>query len=141
MPVISLTPAHQLVIDGETQPVHLTRTEVRVLTGIFATSDVFTIDHFMSAYDSEDREDKLFNVYIYKVRNKLGAHRKAIRTEWGRGYMRHPDYTFIPGTPGRTLIEVPTKLLDQIALYDLTPPEALITKLLEKHLAAEKLRP
>lgn len=143
MPVISLTPAHQLVIDGETLPVHLTRTEVRVLTGIFESRQAYTVDHFERAYGAEEREAvQLLRTYIRKLRVKLGDHSACIKVVWGMsGYTHAPEYSFDPGQPGMTNVLIETTLLDKIALYDLTPPEALITKLLEKHLAAEKLRP
>ena len=78
----------------------------------------------------DEPELKIIDVFICKLRGKLGDHAKAIQTVWGRGYCRDPEYALAPEHDGIT-VGVDTKLLDEIIMVRGGTPEEVIAKLVE----------
>lgn len=142
MTTLTITAEHHLLIDGIKQPGHLTRTEVRTLIGIFSSKVAYNLDQFLNNYaEADEPDDNLFKVYIYKIRSKLGEHKRAIKTVWGKGYISHPDYTLSLVEAGFVNVPVPAAMLAELAFYDRSSPQDFITKMLRKHIDAEKLKP
>lgn len=73
----------------------LTKSEAIVL-GILMQRDVATKEQLMVALyanrkDTEIAHDKIIDIFIHKVRRKIGGHGIEIRTHWGIGYSLTPE--------------------------------------------------
>jgi hypothetical protein len=88
--VIINLPNHSLVVDG--RPVHITPTWIMLLErlarrpGILVTKAQLHAALYAERLDG-GAEEKVVDVYICKIRNKLGSHEGLIETVWGTGYI------------------------------------------------------
>lgn len=85
---VSVDLGRQIVrVDGE--PVYLTRNEWRVMEllalrkGLEVSKDS-VMNHLYSGMD--EPEQKIVDIFICKIRRKLGVAKDAVQTVWGRGY-------------------------------------------------------
>jgi hypothetical protein len=130
--LISVDFRNMLFVDGEPLNAHVTKQEHIILRTILSHERVATREFLLSAaYGGRDEPDiKILDVFVTKLRAKLGVHRVAIETVWGRGYCRNPLYAMAPEHTGIT-VGVDTKLLDEIIMVRGGTPEQVIAKLVE----------
>lgn len=130
--VISVDPRQMLFVDGIDTGTHLTRSEEGVLRAVLAHSHCATKESILSAlYGGRDEPElKIIDVFITKVRAKLGEHRDAIQTVWGRGYARNPEYSMAPSEGQVVTVGCDAKMLEETAFAAGEPPQNLINRLL-----------
>lgn len=132
MPEISIDYRGMVFVDGENLGKHLTRKEEVVLRAIMAHERVANREFLLNIiYGGRDEpEIKILDVFVTKLRAKLGLHRAAIETVWGRGYCRGPGYSIAPEV-NSIPISVDAKLLEEVVAAGGGPPEELVARLLK----------
>lgn len=131
--LIALDLSGQLHINGEPTGTFFTSHEERFLRAIFASQSVVSREMVMSIMyggSPDEPELKIMDVYLCKVKRKLGIHRDALVTVWGRGWHRSPAYKLQPSAPNLYLGEVDMNQLEYaMQLTELQPNDVLKTAL------------
>jgi len=130
--LISIDYRSMLFVDGEPLNQHLTAKEATVLRCIMTHERVAHREFLLNlVYGGRDEPDiKILDVFVTKLRAKLGLHRRAIETVWGRGYCRSPDYALAPERNG-IAITVDAKLVEGVVAASGGAPEEIVTRLLK----------
>ena len=130
--LISIDYRSMVFVDGEPLNQHLTLKEATVLRAVLQHDRVATRDFLLNLiYAGQDEpEMKILDVFVAKLRAKLGPHRIAVQTVWGRGFCRHPDYA-LAIEEGSVAVAINAKLLDDIVAAGGGDPEELIARLLK----------
>jgi hypothetical protein len=130
--LISTDYRNMLFVDGEPLNQHLTRKEATVLRCIMSHERVAHREFLLNlVYGGRDEPDiKILDVFVTKLRAKLGPHRHAIETVWGRGYCRSPGYALAPDE-NCIAITVDAKLVEDVVAAGGGDPEELVTRLLK----------
>lgn len=130
--IIGLDHRNVLSVDGLTTEKRLTNHEALVLRAILSHERVATREFLLSVvYGGRDEPDiKILDVFVTKLRAKLGAHRGAIETVWGRGYCRNSNYAMAPAPLGIS-VDVDTKLIDEIIAFSGGTPQDVVARLLK----------
>ena len=134
--LIKIDPAGRVFVDGSPLPASFTRHEAMLLLAIVSTEFVATKEQLLNAvYGGRDEpEAKIIDVFVCKIRHKLGEHRGAVETIWGRGYGRGAGYEFdIPAN--RISVQVDIDLADKVAFAADEPITPLVNRLLREELA------
>src|SRR5690606_23099076 len=94
MHIIEVDFVGQVLVNGHHLGVRLTRKEAELLRAIMTHSHVATKEFILSSlYGGMDEPElQIIAVFVTKLRKKLGPHRDAILTAWGRGFYRNKDY-------------------------------------------------
>lgn len=129
---IEITRAGRVVVDGQTLGAFLTPKEERVLRAVLGHREVATKEFILdSVYGGRDEpEPKIVDVFVCKVRKKLGLHARVIQTVWGRGWMRHPDYDWITTDADSFNAAVDADLIADVTFVTGETPEHLLNRLL-----------
>lgn len=130
--LISVDYRSMIFVDGVDTGAHLTKKEADTLRAILSHERVCTKEFLLSSlYGGRDEPElKIVDVFVCKLRHKLGEHGKAIQTVWGRGYCRDPLYALAP-EHNDISVGVDTRLLDEIIMVRGGTPEEVIAKLVE----------
>jgi hypothetical protein len=133
MHIISVGHLNELYVDGAPLGTYLTRKEEELLRAVLSHSHVASKEFLLtSLYQGMDEPlIKIIDVFITKVRAKLGPHRIAMVTVWGRGYARHPDYSIAPRDLPLIAIGVDAKLVEEVVFACGKQPDAIIARLLQ----------
>lgn len=132
---ISIDYTGHLIVDGEVQIVRFTRTEAKFLEIVLASRGVVTKDYAMSRlYDNVNDEPalKILDVFLTKVKKKLGEHRVAIETVWGRGWARSAGYVWEKREHDMVLLEVRQDRISDLVLFTGKPAEVILDDLIER---------
>ena len=117
-----------------------TNRETAILSIILSSNYIVTREILLSTiYNGRDEpEIKIFDVFITKLRKKLGPHRDMIQTVWGRGWERNKAYTFNNQLAGYTLTPIPAWLIDDVCQLNpgLSLAEAM-TKIIRAYVKRE----
>ncbi len=132
--IISVDYRSMLFVDGVELGPHLTKKEADTLMAVMGSERVCTKDYLLTyLYGGRDEPElKIVDVFVCKLRHKLGEHARAIQTSWGRGYYRHADYTTEPPSNDLVQVGVDARLLEDVMAAGGGEPEALITRLLKE---------
>lgn len=129
---IRIAPSGEVFVDGEWLGTYLTQKEHRFVHAVLTCSHVASIDYLLDRiYEGRDEPDSnTVDVFAHKARRKMAGHREAIKTVWGRGYCRNPDYVLVEDAP---VVSVPVDeaLLTDACLYTGEAPDALVSRLLK----------
>ena len=130
--IISIDYLQKLHVDGIPTGAHVTRAEEAILRAILGHSHCATKDFILTAvYGGRDEpEIKIIDVFVTRLRAKLGQHRDAIITVWGRGYARHPNYRIEPKDTPLVAVGVDAKLIEDVAFASDEPIDAIVSRLL-----------
>jgi len=130
--LISLDHRNVIVVDGRPTGQRLTNHEALVLRAILSHERVANREFLLGVvYGGRDEPDiKILDVFVTKLRTKLGVHRVAIETVWGRGYCRNANYAFAPEQGGIT-VDVDAKLMDEIVAFSGGTPADVVARLLK----------
>lgn len=132
---VSVDYAGHLVVNGERQSVHFTRKEEQFLRLIFTSKGVTTREFALSILyppPSREPEMKILDVYVVKLRGKLGEHRTAIETVWGRGWARGADFIWEEPNPDLVTVEVRQDRLADLILFTGKSAEVIVDELIAK---------
>lgn len=141
MKTISIDSLNHVLVDSErTSKKRLTVKEAQLLRAIMRRGGVATKEYLLQdLYNGIDEPElKIIDVFICKLRGKLGAHKDAILTTWGRGYVRGEDYELEDSLVSVAISRKTQELLDQVALEDDKRPEELAGVLLHNALVAHR---
>lgn len=138
MHVIRVDSGQHIFVDGLKVCDHITRREEQFLRVIMGHNGAATKEFILTAmYGGHDEPDiKIVDVFAAKVRRKMGLHRVAIETLWGKGYARHKDYEMADADPSQASVRVDATLLNAVSFGCGEKPDELVTRLL----AAERER-
>jgi hypothetical protein len=131
-------------INGERQAAHLTKREADFLRSVLSRRNTSTKDMLLNdLYGGRDEPDvKIVDVFAFKVRFKLGQHRGAVETVWGRGYMPGDNYE-MEAQLGTAVVQLDAKtsqLLSDAAFESSMSPADLAGLLLKDALTAHRAR-
>lgn len=118
-----------VAIDDVRIPEHFTWKETATLRSILSRKTITTKEMLLNdLYAGRDEPElKIVDVFVCKVRRKLGEHHPMIETVWGRGYAPGADYEPAAGIDGGMIIELGPQLakrLDEAAFEgDMTPSQ------------------
>lgn len=132
MHTIRVDSGQHLFVDGLKVCDHITRREEQFLRVIMGHSGAATKDYILTAmYGGHDEPDiKIVDVFAAKIRRKMGAHRIAIQTLWGKGYCRHKEYEVADADPSQASVHVDSGLLNAVSFGCGEKPDELVTRLL-----------
>lgn len=132
---ISIGCAGGLFVDGSNTGVHFTRSEQVLLRLILSTKGVVTKQYALTVLypnPADEPENKILDVFLCKIRKKLGEHRLAIAVVWGRGWMRSPDYDWEEFDPDTVTVQVRQDLISDLVLFTGKSPELILEELISK---------
>lgn len=120
---VSVTPWETVRVGGIDVPdSHLTKLECRLLEEVLTRGGKTVSKEMLLSAMYADRVDepelKIIDVFVCKVRRKLGEHGpKIIETVWGQGYRAGQGYAWSPLAASATLVvdAVTRDLLDVVA--------------------------
>lgn len=129
---IKIDPFQRLCVDDVIVASHVTRKEEAVLRAVLTHNQVATKDYILTVvYGGMDEpEIKIIDVFITRLRAKLGAHRGAIVTVWGRGYARGDRYVMADPEKPEVAIRVNATLLTDVSFAAGERGEDLVERLL-----------
>ena len=130
--VISIDAAGFVFVDDVGMGTSLTRTQETYLRAIFSSKGVATREFIVATvYGGRDEpESNIVDTIVCHVRRRLGIHRRAIQTAWGRGFSIHPAYVLSPAD--RTVgVNVDSDLIEELSRITSEQPDALVTRLLK----------
>lgn len=130
---IKLLQDGEVVIDGQTICT-LTGREAEVFKIVMQARQPVKKDTiFEMIYRGAIREDKLIDVFVCRIREKLGKHRPAIETVWGRGMQRGAGYEAEIEAATQTVL-VDAKIVDELVLlYDTGTVDEIVNTILRRH--------
>jgi hypothetical protein len=139
MHTISIDGAGNVHVDGQPIGARLTGKQEQMFRLIMSHSHVATHEFIRSALyggrDEPDCDGNIANVFANKIRAKLGAHRGAIQTAFGRGYHRGPGYQLERPCTGTVAVNIDASQLEKIAHATGEVPELLMERLINEELS------
>lgn len=121
-------------VDGVYLGSSLTKKEAALLKAVMLHSHVASREFILSTlYGGLDEPDiKIIDVFATKVRKKLGIHREAVQTAWGRGYYRHKDYSMPAPTPQTVAVHVDASGIEGLCMVTGEDPSELVDRLIRQ---------
>lgn len=142
---VSITPWDTVRIGGIDVPdSHLTKKEVQLLELILIRGPVTVTKEqlFNALYAGRDEPElKIIDVFVCKLRKKLGEHGpKIIKTVWGRGYLRGDGYSWQAALSASAVsVDIKTREFLEVVAAECDPkrhPDELANELLQESLKA-----
>jgi hypothetical protein len=132
MHIIEVDFVGQVLVNGHHLGVRLTRKEAELLRAIMTHSHVATKEFILSSlYGGMDEPElQIIAVFVTKLRKKLGPHRDAILTAWGRGFYRNKDYRLKAPETQQVTVSVEASKLEQLCMATGESPDTLMQRLL-----------
>lgn len=129
---IRIDNGQHLFVDGLKVCEHVTHREEQFLRVVMGHNGTASKDFILTAmYGGRDEPDiKIVDVFAAKIRRKMGPHRVAIETLWGKGYARNKDYEMVEADPSQAAVRVDAVLLNAVAYGCGEKPDDLVTRLL-----------
>lgn len=118
-------------VDGAYIGARLTKKETDVLRAIMTHTHVASKEHLLSVvYGGMDEPGiKVLDVFVTKLRKKLGEHREAIQTAWGRGYYRNKEYAIQRPELPQVAVHVEAAKLEALCMVTGESPDDLVQRL------------
>ena len=139
MHTISIDGAGNVHVDGQPIGARLTGKQEQMFRLIMSHSHVATYEFIRSALyaggDEPDYDGNIINVFANKIRAKLGEHRGALQTAFGRGYNRGPGYQLARPCAGTVAVNIDAAQLEKIAHATGEVPEQLMGRLINEELS------
>lgn len=130
--IINVDHLQRVTIDGVPSGTSMTRFEEATLRAILGHSHCATKEFILSTlYGGRDEPElKIVDVFVCKLRAKLGEHRGAIATVWGRGYARGDGYQLRTESPQTVSIDVDAGALEDVVYAAGGRPQDVVNRLL-----------
>lgn len=139
MHIISIDGAGSVHVDGQPIGARLTGKQEQMFRVIMSHSHVATHEFIRSVlYGGRDEPDdagNILNVYANKIRAKLGVHREAVKTAFGRGYHRGDGYRLALPCAETVAVNIDASQLEKIAHATGEVPEQLMGRLIKEELS------